>query len=63
MGYVVDSRKRKGTSDGERDACAANLRQLDEAKAKWASANNKRVGDTPFAVHIADYLPGGKMPA
>jgi len=46
----------------QRARCAGNLRMLDETKRKWALENGKKDGDTPFAVHIIDYLPGKQLP-
>jgi hypothetical protein len=42
--------------------CLRNLRQLDEAKQKWASDTMKVDCATPFAAHIIDYLPKRSMP-
>jgi hypothetical protein len=42
--------------------CQKILHQLDEAKRKWATESGRIDGDTPFAVHIIDYLPGRSMP-
>lgn len=36
--------------------CKRNLRLLEGAKKKWASAGNKKEGDTPFAKHILDLI-------
>src|SRR6185436_605910 len=38
--------------------CQGNLRQLDKAKRRWAKDTGREEGDTAFALHIIDYLPG-----
>lgn len=46
----------------ERNACIANLRQIDSAKLQWAADNNKTLTDTPTTQDLAAYLPGGVFP-
>jgi len=47
--------------DGEAE-CLRNLRQLADAKRKWAKDTYKADGDTAFPAHIVDYLPKRSMP-
>ena len=39
--------------------CLRNLRQLDEAKRKWAADTQRTNGAMPYAARIVDYLPKG----
>lgn len=40
----------------QRDACLANLKQIDSAKEDWALQNKKRVGETPDAGDLKPLL-------
>jgi len=46
----------KARSTAQMNACLSNLRQIDDAKQQWATANNKQATDTPTAQELEPYL-------
>lgn len=52
----------KARSTAQRNACIANLRQIDGAKQMWATENRKRDSDVPSEQDVAAYLKGNALP-
>lgn len=55
----------KARTTAQKNACIANLKQVDGAIEQWALENKKKTGDTVVATgtpSILDYLKGGALP-
>ena len=52
----------QSATDTSRDACIANLRAIQVAKAQWALENNKTATDVPTEQDLLVYFPGGTFP-
>ena len=53
----------KARTTAQRNACIANLRQIDNAKERWAMENKKHSGDSVDAIVINSYLRSSEAPA
>jgi len=53
---------RPARATAQKNACIANLKQLDGAKAQWATVNKLGASATPQFSDLADFLKGGLLP-
>jgi hypothetical protein len=53
----------RGCGDIDVNQCVVSLRQIEDAKDRWAAANQKPPGSTPTAADLAVYLPYHELPA
>lgn len=49
--------------DEQRNACIANLKEIDGAVQQWALENQKKENDPVRTEDVASYLKGGRMPS
>jgi len=52
----------KARTTAQKNACIANLKQIDGAKEQWAMENKKTTGDTTDATAVNSYLKNSAAP-
>jgi hypothetical protein len=52
----------RGCGDMDENQCVVALRQIDDAKTRWATVHQKSKGAMPTAADLAVYLPYQEMP-
>ncbi len=52
----------KARNTAQKNACIANLKQIDGAKQQWALEAKASDTDTPTAVQVGGFLKGGQVP-
>ncbi len=53
----------KARTTAQKNACIANLKQIDGAKEQWALENKKTTGDTTDTTAVDSYLKNSQPPA
>jgi prepilin-type N-terminal cleavage/methylation domain-containing protein len=53
----------KARTTAQKNACIANLKQIDGAKEQWALENKKTSGDTVDTTAVNSYLKNSQAPA
>jgi prepilin-type N-terminal cleavage/methylation domain-containing protein len=52
----------KARTTAQKNACIANLKQIDGAKEQWALENKKTTGDTTDTTAVNSYLKNSQQP-